>query len=121
MAVTSFSPRPRFARHLRSRVLEGRLTEEQLPNFRQEASGEGLSSYPHPWLMPDFWQFPDGVDGPRADYGDLPGALSSKYLHDRGIADTAPRKVWAFSATAKWMSRNRSAPSLWPAGRSSTI
>jgi len=43
--------------------LEGRLTEEQMANFRREVEGKGLSSYPHPWLMPDFWQFPDRVDG----------------------------------------------------------
>ena len=55
--------------------LEGRLTEDQLRGFRREVDGGGLSSYPHPWLMPDFWQFPTRLDGPRSDHGDQPGAL----------------------------------------------
>ena len=53
---------------------EGRLTEDQLLKFRQEVDGGGLSSYPHPWLMPDFWQFPV-IDGPWATDGDLPGSV----------------------------------------------
>ena len=75
--------------------LEGRLTEEQLLNFREEVDGAGLSSYPHPWLMPDFWQFPTvsmGLGPLMAIYQ----ARFLKYLHDRGLADTANRKVWAF-------------------------
>ncbi|MGC1345033.1 MAG: pyruvate dehydrogenase (acetyl-transferring), homodimeric type, partial [Methyloceanibacter sp.] len=75
--------------------LEGRLTEKQLANFRQETSGEGLSSYPHPWLMLDFWQFPTvsmGLGPIMAIYQ----ARFLKYLHDRGLADTSPRKVWVF-------------------------
>ncbi len=75
--------------------LEGRLTEEQLYNFRQEVDGKGLSSYPHPWLMPDFWQFPTvsmGLGPIMAIYQ----ARFMRYLHDRGIADTSDRKVWAF-------------------------
>src|SRR5262252_1271776 len=75
--------------------LEGRLTEEQLLSFRQETGGNGLSSYPHPWLMPDFWQFPTvsmGLGPLMAIYQ----ARFLKYLHYRGIADTANRKVWAF-------------------------
>ena len=75
--------------------LEGRLSEEQLLNFRQETGGKGLSSYPHPWLMPDFWQFPTvsmGLGPLLAIYQ----ARFLKYLHGRGIADTKPRKVWAF-------------------------
>ena len=75
--------------------LEGRLTEEQLLNFRQEVDGKGLSSYPHPWLMPDFWQFPTvsmGLGPLMAIYQ----ARFLKYLHDRGLADTDNRKVWAF-------------------------
>ena len=55
--------------------LEGRLSEEQLANYRQEVGGNGLCSYPHPWLMPDFWQFPTGLDGHRADQRHLPGAF----------------------------------------------
>jgi pyruvate dehydrogenase E1 component len=75
--------------------VEGRLSEEQLLNFRQETEGKGLSSYPHPWLMPDFWQFPTvsmGLGPLMAIYQ----ARFLKYLHGRGIADTKPRKVWAF-------------------------
>src|SRR5437764_6765845 len=75
--------------------LEGRLTEEQLLNFRQEVGGIGLSSYPHPWLMPEFWQFPTvsmGLGPIMAIYQ----ARFLKYLHYRGLADTANRKVWAF-------------------------
>ena len=75
--------------------LEGRLTEEQLLNYRQETGGKGLSSYPHPWLMPDFWQFPTvsmGLGPLIAIYQ----ARFLKYLQFRGLADTANRKVWAF-------------------------
>jgi len=75
--------------------LEGRLTEDQMDNFRQETGGNGLSSYPHPWLMPDFWQFPTVSMG----LGPLQGIYQArflKYLHDRGIADTLDRKVWVF-------------------------
>ena len=75
--------------------LEGRLTEEQLANFRQEVGGKGLSSYPHPWLMPDFWQFPTvsmGLGPIMAIYQ----ARFMRYLHDRGLLDTSDRKVWAF-------------------------
>ena len=75
--------------------LEGRLTEAQLLNFRQEVGGKGLSSYPHPKLMPDFWQFPTvsmGLGPLMAIYQ----ARFLKYLHARGIADTANRKVWVF-------------------------
>jgi pyruvate dehydrogenase E1 component len=75
--------------------LEGRLSEEQLLNFRQEVGGNGLSSYPHPKLMPDFWQFPTvsmGLGPLMAIYQ----ARFLKYLHARGIADTANRKVWVF-------------------------
>src|SRR3954462_3956661 len=76
--------------------LEGRLTEEQLLGFRQEVSKPGgLPSYPHPWLMPDFWQFPTvsmGLGPLMAVYQ----ARFMKYLQGRGISDTAGRKVWAF-------------------------
>ena len=75
--------------------MEGRLTEEQLLNFRQEVDGKGLSSYPHPKLMPEFWQFPTvsmGLGPLMAIYQ----ARFLKYLHARGIADTANRKVWVF-------------------------
>ncbi|HSF71667.1 MAG TPA: pyruvate dehydrogenase (acetyl-transferring), homodimeric type, partial [Methylotenera sp.] len=75
--------------------LEGRFTEEQMDNFRQETGGNGLSSYPHPWLMPDFWQFPTVSMG----LGPLAGIYQArflKYMHNRGIADTSDRKVWVF-------------------------
>ena len=75
--------------------MEGRLSEEQLSRFRQEVDGAGLSSYPHPKLMPDFWQFPTVSMG----LGPLMGIYQArflKYLHARGIADTARRKVWVF-------------------------
>ncbi|MGH2582051.1 MAG: pyruvate dehydrogenase (acetyl-transferring), homodimeric type, partial [Anaerolineales bacterium] len=75
--------------------LEGRLSEEQLANFRQEVDGKGLSSYPHPWLMPDFWQFPTvsmGLGPLLAIYQ----ARFLKYLEGRGLADTKDRKVWVF-------------------------
>ena len=75
--------------------LEGRISEAQLINFRREVGGEGLSSYPHPWLMPDFWQFPTVSMG----LGPIQGIYQArylKYLHARGIADTSKRKVWVF-------------------------
>ena len=75
--------------------LEGRLTEDQLDNFRQEVHGKGLSSYPHPKLMPDFWQFSTvsmGLGPVNAIYQ----ARFLKYLHNRGLKDTADQKVYAF-------------------------
>ncbi|HRC06846.1 MAG TPA: pyruvate dehydrogenase (acetyl-transferring), homodimeric type [Miltoncostaeales bacterium] len=75
--------------------LEGRLDDEHLLNYREEVGGHGLSSYPHPWLMPDFWQFPTvsmGLGPISAIYQ----AKFLKYLNGRGLADTAGRKVWAF-------------------------
>ncbi|HEX4326397.1 MAG TPA: pyruvate dehydrogenase (acetyl-transferring), homodimeric type [Burkholderiales bacterium] len=75
--------------------MEGRLSEEQVLNFRREVDGKGISSYPHPWLMPDFWQFPTvsmGLGPLQAIYQ----ARFLKYLHARGIADTSNRKVWVF-------------------------
>jgi pyruvate dehydrogenase E1 component len=75
--------------------LEGRLSEDQLRRFRQEVAGGGLSSYPHPWLMPDFWQFPTvsmGLGPLMAIYQ----ARFMKYLAARGVIDPGDRKVWAF-------------------------
>ena len=75
--------------------LEGRLTEEQLTRFRMEALEPGLSSYPHPWLMPDFWQFATvsmGLGPIMAIYQ----ARLMKYLHHRGLKDMTNRKVWCF-------------------------
>ncbi len=75
--------------------LEGRLSEAQMDNFRRETSGEGLSSYPHPWLMPDYWQFPTvsmGLGPLQAIYQ----AHVMKYLDSRGLVEMGDRKVWAF-------------------------
>ncbi len=75
--------------------IEGRLSEDQLRKFRQEVDGDGLSSYPHPWLMPSFWQFPTvsmGLGPLMAIYQ----ARFMRYLQHRGLAKTEGRKVWAF-------------------------
>jgi pyruvate dehydrogenase E1 component len=75
--------------------LEGRITEEQLDHFRREVEGKGLSSYPHPWLMPEFWQFPTvsmGLGPLMAIYQ----ARFMRYIKDRGIVPAQGRKVWAF-------------------------
>jgi pyruvate dehydrogenase E1 component len=75
--------------------LEGRLSEDRMDRFRQEVDEGGLSSYPHPWLMPNFWQFPTvsmGLGPLQAIYQ----ARFMKYLHNREMLDTANRKVWAF-------------------------
>ncbi len=75
--------------------LEGRLSEEQLDNFRRETGSDGLSSYPHPWLMPDYWQFPTvsmGLGPLQAIYQ----AHVMKYLDSRGLVEMGNRKVWAF-------------------------
>ena len=75
--------------------LEGRITEEQLEHFRQEVDGQGLSSYPHPWLMPDFWQFPTVSMG-LGPIMSIYQARFMRYLHDRALLDASGRKVWAF-------------------------
>ncbi|WP_270729254.1 pyruvate dehydrogenase (acetyl-transferring), homodimeric type [Shimia sp. Alg240-R146] len=75
--------------------MEGRISEEQLENFRSEVAGNGLSSYPHPWLMPDYWQFPTvsmGLGPLMAIYQ----ARFMKYMHNRGLIDMSDRKVWCF-------------------------
>ena len=75
--------------------VEGRLSEQQLLGYRQESEGKGIPSYPHPWLMPDFWQFPTvsmGLGPLMAIYQ----ARFLKYLEGRGLAKTDQRKVWAF-------------------------
>ena len=75
--------------------LEGRISKDRLHRFRREVDGGGLSSYPHPWLMPDFWQFPTvsmGLGPIMAIYQ----ARFMKYLHNRRLLDTEGRKVWAF-------------------------
>ncbi len=75
--------------------LEGRVSEEQMDNFRNEVDGNGLSSYPHPWLMPDYWQFPTvsmGLGPLQAIYQ----AHTLKYMHNRELVDNSDRKVWCF-------------------------
>ncbi len=75
--------------------LEGRLSEDQLDHFRRETEGKGLSSYPHPRLMPDFWEFPTvsmGLGPLAAVYQ----ARFNRYLANRGIRDTSGQRVWAF-------------------------
>lgn len=75
--------------------LEGRITEEQLNNFRQEVDGKGLSSYPHPWLMPDYWQFPTVSMG----LGPIQAIFQAKmqrYLQARGLIPNSDRKIWCF-------------------------
>ncbi len=95
--------------------LEERLTEEQLLNFRREVDGKGLSSYPHPWLMPTYWQFPTVSMG----LGPLIGIYSArfmKYLQARGLADTAKRKVWTFCGDGE-MDEPESTGAITRAGR----
>ena len=75
--------------------LEGRLTEDHLNKFRREVHGEGLSSYPHPWLMEDFWEFPTVSMG-LAPIMAIYQARFNQYLRDRGLKDTSRQKVWAF-------------------------
>ncbi|MEP7207517.1 MAG: pyruvate dehydrogenase (acetyl-transferring), homodimeric type, partial [Casimicrobiaceae bacterium] len=89
--------------------------EEQLDNFRQEVDGKGISSYPHPWLMPDFWQFPTvsmGLGPLMAIYQ----ARFMKYLRDRGFAQTDGRKVWAFMGDGE-MDEPESMGAIGMAGR----
>jgi pyruvate dehydrogenase E1 component len=95
--------------------LEGRLTEEHLDRFRQEVDGGGLSSYPHPWLMPEFWQFPTvslGIGAITSIYQ----ARFMKYLQARGMAQTEGRKVWAFLGDGE-MDEPESMGSIGLAGR----
>src|SRR4030095_915550 len=76
--------------------LEGRLSERQLENFRRELAPDGgLSSYPHPWRIPAFWEFPPVSMGLSA-ISSIYQARFSRYLHARGLADTSNSRVWAF-------------------------
>ncbi len=95
--------------------LERRLNKEDLRNFRQEVNGDGISSYPHPWLMPDFWQFPTvsmGLGPIMAIYQ----ARFMKYLHHRGLIDAGDRKVWVFPGDGE-MDEPESMGALSLAGR----
>ena len=99
--------------------LLGELTEEQLNNFRQEVEGKGLSSYPHPWLMPDFWQFPTvsmGLGPLMAIYQ----ARFMKYLDSRGLVKTRGARFGPSWETGKWTNRSRWGPSRWPRARTWT-
>ena len=75
--------------------MEGRLSQDKLDGFRQEVDGNGIPSYPHPWLMPDFWQFPTVSMGLSPMMG-IYQARFMKYMHDRELASTRDRKVWVF-------------------------
>jgi pyruvate dehydrogenase E1 component len=95
--------------------LEGRLTEDQLLHFRREVDGKGLSSYPHPKLMPSFWQFPTVSMG-LGPLMSIYQARFLKYLHARSIADTEKRKVWAFCGDGE-MDEPESMGAIGMAGR----
>jgi len=95
--------------------LEGRFTEDQLDNFRRDVDGKGLSSYPHPWLMPDYWQFPTvsmGLGPIKA----IHQAHIMKYLHSRELVDMGDRKVWCFLGDGE-MDEPESLGSISKAGR----
>ncbi|SMF58892.1 pyruvate dehydrogenase (acetyl-transferring), homodimeric type [Pseudogulbenkiania subflava] len=95
--------------------LEGRLTEEQMDHFRQEVTGKGISSYPHPWLMPNFWQFPTVSMGLGPIMG-IYQARFMKYLEDRGFGSHRSRKVWVFCGDGE-MDEPESRGALGMAGR----
>jgi pyruvate dehydrogenase E1 component len=95
--------------------LEGRVSQEQLDNFRQEVGGKGLSSYPHPWLMPEFWQYPTVSMGLGAIMS-IAQARFMRYLNDRGLIAAGDRKVWAFLGDGE-MDEPESLGSLSLAGR----
>ncbi|MFC4520978.1 pyruvate dehydrogenase (acetyl-transferring), homodimeric type [Cupriavidus pinatubonensis] len=95
--------------------LEGRLSEAQMDNFRQEVGGQGISSYPHPWLMPDFWQFPTVSMGLGPIMG-IYQARFMKYLQDRGFGNHHARKVWVFCGDGE-MDEPESRGALGMAGR----
>ena len=97
--------------------LEGRLTQENLANFRREVAGNGLSSYPHPWLMPDFWQFPTGSMG-LGPITAIYQARFMRYLEHRELTTISDRKVWAFVGDGE-MDEPESVAGLSLAGRES--
>jgi pyruvate dehydrogenase E1 component len=101
--------------------IEGRLSPKHLENFRRELATEGgLSSYPHPWLMPDFWQFPTvsmGLGPIMAIYQ----ARFNRYLEDRGLKKaTTGRKVWAFLGDGETDEPESLGAITWPRAKSST-
>ena len=91
--------------------LYGELSENQIGKFRQEVDGDGLSSYPHPWLMPDFWQFPTvsmGLGSLMAIYQ----ARFMRYLEHRELSPPSDRKVWAFMGDGEMDEPKHSDPSV---------
>jgi pyruvate dehydrogenase E1 component len=95
VAISSiFNPIPRRAFYARA-YLEGFLDEAHLEHYRQEITGAGLCSYPHPWLMPDFWQFPTGSMG-IGPINSIYQARFMRYLQNRGLQRTEGRKVWGY-------------------------
>ena len=114
-ATSSSSRATRRPASTRARSSKAASPRSSCDNFRQEVDGNGLSSYPHPWLMPDFWQFPTvsmGLGPLMAIYQ----ARFMQYLHDRGLADTErPQGLGVHAATARWTSPSRSARSRSPA------
>ncbi len=100
--------------------LEGRLNESHLQRFRHEVGGGGLSSYPHPWLMPDFWQFPTvsmGLGPMMAIYQ----ARFLRYMENRGMVAASDRKVWHSAAMARWTNPSRWVRSPCRCAKASTI
>jgi pyruvate dehydrogenase E1 component len=95
--------------------LEGRLTVENLANYRREVGGKGLSSYPHPWLMPAFWQFPTGSMGLGVITA-IYQARFMRYMEHRGLLETSDRTVWAFAGDGE-MDEPESTGGLALAGR----
>jgi pyruvate dehydrogenase E1 component len=101
--------------------LEGRLSSEQLGYYRREIEAQrhgvqGLSSYPHPWLMPDFWQFPTGSMG----LGPISATYQARfirYLENRGQIAPQGQRVWGILAMVRWTSRNPWPRCRWPAGK----
>lgn len=119
MAATWCSSGPRVPGVYARAFLEGRISEEQLENFRQEVDGNGLSSYPHPWLMPDFWQFPTvsmGLGPIQAIYQ----ARFMKYLESRGFIPAGKQKVWCFMGDGECDEPESLGAISWPAARNST-
>ncbi len=95
--------------------MEGRITEDQMDNFRQEVDGNGLSSYPHPWLMPDYWQFPTVSMG-IGPINSIYQAHVMKYLDNRELMERGDRKVWCFLGDGE-MDEPESLGAIGKAGR----
>ena len=100
--------------------VEGRLSEEQLDNFRFEVGVDGLSSYPHPRLMPEFWEYPTVSMGARSDQRHRPGPRRPATWRPAGSPTLHRAGCGASWATASWTSPRHSACSAWPAGSTST-